>query len=306
MDFLYLLQSARTAVGDLFFSLITHLGEETLFIVVAMFFFWCIDKKRGYFLLLSGFLGVVTTQFFKMIFRIPRPWILDPEFPIVESARAEATGYSFPSGHTQSSATLYGGIARTEKRRWIRVTCLVLILLIAFSRMYLGVHTPKDVLVSLLIAAVLVFGVYPLYSYASEHPKWMYVIISAVSVYTVMNLIFVQCFPFPSDVDPVIYMDALSVAWKLTGISLAMCVIYPVDQLLLKFETRAVWWVQILKLVGGTVILLGVRVIFKSPLQALFGASVGDCLRYFLMGIAGGVLWPLSFRYFAKLETKKT
>ena len=103
MGFLRMLESIRTPFLDSFFSIVTHLGEETFFIVIGLVFFWCINKKDGYYLLSVGFIGTILNQFLKMLFRIPRPWVQDKNFTIVESARAEATGYSFPSGHTQSA-----------------------------------------------------------------------------------------------------------------------------------------------------------------------------------------------------------
>ena len=103
MEFLKLLEGIRTPFLDSFFSVITTLGEETIFIVVGLLFYWCIDKKQGYYLFFVGFFGTILNQFLKLLFRIPRPWVKDPDFTIVESARAGATGYSFPSGHTQSS-----------------------------------------------------------------------------------------------------------------------------------------------------------------------------------------------------------
>ena len=121
MNFLEWLSGLRTPLGDLLMGAVTRLGEEALFIVLALTVFWCVDKKRGYFLLFTGFVGMVCNQLLKMIFRIPRPWVRNPDFEIVESAREQATGYSFPSGHTQIAATLYGGIARTSRRRTVQV-----------------------------------------------------------------------------------------------------------------------------------------------------------------------------------------
>ena len=121
MEFLRFLESIRTPVGDALMSFITLFGEETLFIVLALVFFWCIDKKRGFYLLFTCFAGTVCIQFLKMVFRIPRPWVLDPNFTIVESAREAATGYSFPSGHTQCAAGLWGGIARSAKKRAVQI-----------------------------------------------------------------------------------------------------------------------------------------------------------------------------------------
>ena len=156
MAVLRLLEGLRTPFWDAVFGALTYLGDETLFMVVAMCMFWCVDKRRGYFLLYTGFLGTLANQFLKLLCCVPRPWLLDPQFTIVESARGAATGYSFPSGHTQNAVGTYGGIARTSRRRAVRVACVAVILLVAFSRLYLGVHTPLDVGVSLALGAALV------------------------------------------------------------------------------------------------------------------------------------------------------
>ena len=120
MSFLYFLESIRNPVLDAFFSLITYFGDETLFIVFGLLFFWCVDKTEGYYLLSVGLTGNVLNQFMKLIFRVPRPWVKDPDFTIVESAREGATGYSFPSGHTQTSVGVFGAVARWHKEKAIR------------------------------------------------------------------------------------------------------------------------------------------------------------------------------------------
>ena len=96
MEFLHFLEGFRTPFGDFFFSTVTHLGEETFFILIGLIFFWCINKKEGYYLLSVGLIGTILNQFLKLIFRIPRPWVRDESLTIVESARGEATGFSFP------------------------------------------------------------------------------------------------------------------------------------------------------------------------------------------------------------------
>ena len=301
MQFLYFLEGARTSFGDAFFSLITHLGEETLFMALALVFFWCVDKYRGYYLLVVGFCGTVFNQLLKMIFRIPRPWIIDPDFTIVESARAEATGYSFPSGHTQSSVGLYGGIARTSKRRAVQIGGVVLCALIALSRMYLGVHTPKDVLVSIIIGTALVFAFFPLIEKGRKDPKVMYILIVFNVAITVANLLFVELYPFPADVDDTNLASAVDNAYKMLGAVLGVCLLYPVENRWIRFETKAVWWAQILKFAGGIGLVVAAKALLKSPLNALFGASLGNCIRYLIMVLLAGLLWPLTFNFFAKL-----
>ena len=302
MEFLKLLESIRTPFGDALMSLITHLGEETLFMVVSLIFFWCVDKYRGYYLLFTGFFGTVCVQLLKMIFLVPRPWVLDPDFTIVESARAEATGYSFPSGHTQIAVNLYGGLARSSKHKAMQIGGVVTFLLIAFSRMYLGVHTPKDVLVSLLIGIGLVLVIYPIIEGSRTNPMLMYIAIAVAVALSLGNLLYVELAAFPADVEMQNLTNARETAWKLFAAVFGMCLIYPIERKWIQFETHAVWWAQILKLVGGLAIVILIKALFKAPLNALLGASIGGFVRYFCMVMAAGLLWPLTFRFFSKLK----
>ena len=91
MSFLYFLEGLRNPVLDFFFSAITHLGEETLFLIIGLIFLWCVSKRDGYYLLCVSFVGLIINQFLKITCRIPRPWVKDPSFTIVEAARGEAT-----------------------------------------------------------------------------------------------------------------------------------------------------------------------------------------------------------------------
>ena len=129
MELLYALESIRTPFLDKLMGLVTNLGGEAVFIVAAIVVFWCLSKSCGYYMMTVGFAGTIINQFLKLWFRIPRPWVKDPNFTIVESARAEATGYSFPSGHTQNAVATFGGIARSTRRPWVRWACVAVLLL---------------------------------------------------------------------------------------------------------------------------------------------------------------------------------
>lgn len=305
MEFLRLLESIRTPIGDALMSFITLFGEETLFIVLALVFFWCVDKKRGYYLLFTCFTGTVCVQFLKMIFRIPRPWVLDPKFTIVESAREAATGYSFPSGHTQCAAGLWGGIARSAKKRAVQIGGVALVLLVGLSRMYLGVHTPLDVFVSLGIALVVIFGLYYVIYLGFDKPKRIYIACAVLLAAAIANLLFVSLYQFPADVDATNLANGQKTAWQMLALAIGLCIIYPLDRYYIKFETKAIWLAQLLKLGIGVGLVLAVRVGLKAPINALFGVNVGAAVRYFLIVVVAGILWPMTFKFWAKLGTKK-
>ena len=305
MELLYWLESIRTPIGDTFFSLITHFGEETLFIIAGLLFFWCIDKMEGYFLLSVGLSGTVINQFLKLWFRIPRPWVKDPNFTIVESARAEATGYSFPSGHTQSSVGIFGGLARWNKTLWLRGISIALCVLVPLSRLYLGVHTPLDVGVSIVIALALVFGLYPLIRNAQNSSKTMRLLLASMTVLAVAYVLFIEFYPF-ADVDPTNFASGSKNAYTMLGCMLGVWVTYEVDSRYTNFETRAVWWAQLLKLLLGFALIMGIRAGLKTPLYTLTGGHYfADGIRYFIMVLFAGCIWPLSFRRFSLLGHKK-
>ena len=158
-----------------------------------MVVFWCVEKYQGYYLLCTGFIGTVINQFLKMLFRIPRPWVLDPKFTIVESAREAATGYSFPSGHTQTSVGLFGGLARWNRPLVLRIVMIALCVLIPLSRLYLGVHTPLDVSVSIGIALLLIFVLAPIFRRAEHSPRLMYSVMAVMTAIVLGYLFFVFC-----------------------------------------------------------------------------------------------------------------
>ena len=305
MEFLKWLQGLRTPFMDGVFSTVTHLGEETIFIVLAILFFWCISKREGIFLLATGLIGTVLNQFMKLLYRIPRPWVLDETFEIVESARAEATGYSFPSGHSQMAGGLFGGIARWHKG-WVRAIGIILALLVAFSRLYLGVHTPLDVGVGLLMGVVLVLVLYPLMNKVTANERLMRILLAVMVAIAVGNLAFVTLYPFPADVDAENLAHGMKQAYTTLGCLIGLLVAFEIDRRFINFDTKAVWWVQIIKAVLGLILLLAIKAGMKIPLRAILGESyLGDGIRYFCMTVFACCVWPLSFPYLNKLAGGK-
>ena len=303
MGFLYFLEGLRIPVLNELMLAITYLGDEIAFLVVALVLFWCVDKRRGYYILSVGFIGTIANQFMKLWFRIPRPWVRDPDFTILEQARGAATGYSFPSGHTQSSVGTFAGIAGTAKHKAIRVLSIIVAVLVPFSRMYIGVHTPADVLVAAAMALVLVFGLRPVVFKGDG--KYIPYLLGIMTLLAVGLLCFVEFYAFPADVDSHNLASGLKNAYTLLGSSLGLIVVYVLDRKCIHFPVKAVWWAQLIKIAVGLGLVLAVKSGLKDPLNGLLGESVGRAARYFLMVLVAGALWPLSFKWFSKLGTKE-
>lgn len=302
MGVLYFLEKLRVPVLNEFMLLITRFGEETAFLVVALILFWCVDKYKGYFVLLVGFLGTITSQFMKLLCRIPRPWVLDENFTILEQAREGASGYSFPSGHTQSAVGTFGGIAYTTKNKWIHTIAIIIAVLVPISRMYVGVHTPADVVIGALISLLLIFLLKPIVFGNSK--RNLPILLCVMTVVSVLYVCFVEFFPFPADIDPTNLASGRKNAYTLLGALAGFLLVYIADEKWLHFSTKAVWWAQILKVLLGCLIVLGVKSGMKTPLNALFGESVGRAARYFLVVLVAGIVWPLTFQWFGKLGKK--
>ncbi len=301
MTILYWFESIRNPILDGFMYLVTNLGGETFFLVLTILIFWCVSKMEGYYMLTVGFFGTIMNQFLKLWFRVPRPWVKDPKFSIVETARASATGYSFPSGHTQNVWASLGAPARMEKRKWVRVIASIFLILTAISRMYLGVHTPMDVGVSFVIGGILVFALYPVFSKANEKPNRVSVLFGIMLLFSICYLIFVEVYSFPKDIDAANLEEGVKNAYTLFGSVVAVFIGFHIEKKFIRFETKATLWAQIVKVCIGLAGTLLIRIVLKTPLDLLFqGNNISNAIRYFLMVIFAICIWPLTFKWFAK------
>ena len=309
MGFLNFLASLRNPVLNWIMQIITYCGEELLFMAVALVLFWCVDKWKGYYILAVGFLGTIATQWMKLICRVPRPWVKDPNFKIVESARSGATGYSFPSGHSQSAACTFGGIARFTKKTWLRIVCMALVALVGFSRMFLGAHYPTDVAVGLAVGIVLVFAMYPIVKRAKEDPRWMYGLLGCLVLVNVAYLLYLNLYKFPADVflpeNVDNYTEGLANGWKLLGALLGLILAYTVDWKKLHFSEKAPLAGQICKVVVGLILVVAVQKGLKPVFAMISDGAFWNALRYFCVVVFAGAVWPLSFPFWQKVGAKK-
>ena len=293
---LYAIAGIRSSLLTAFFSVLTYLGHEMGFLAIAIILVWCLNKKYGYRLLIVFMIGTFLHQFLKSAFMIPRPWVLDPNFDefVVQSAKGAATGFSFPSGHTMTVCMSLGALAMYFKKKWLYAVSAILILLVGFSRMYLGVHTLLDVVVGLLLG-ILVMAVFEaIFRGREDNNKllntFMFV---ALSVCLVGYLLVTK--PGAGAAQSVLdtYAEAVKDAAKLLGAAIGMVAGKLIDDAYTHFETKTVWWKQLIKFWAG----MAIVIMIWYGLKKVFPAKpVFDGIRYFLMSFVGIGIYPLLFK----------
>ena len=308
MGILYFFEGIRHPFFDGFFNLVTALGAEVFFIALAITVYWCVNKKFGYYLMSVCFFGAVINQILKLACRVPRPWVIDPEFSIVELARSGAPGYSFPSGHTQNAVSIAGCFAvcasdlvkQKRNRNILYVCCALLAVLVSISRMYLGVHTSWDVGISAILAVVLVLFFRFVFKIVEKKPSVMYMIISAMVAVSAFYLVFsYMAKGFDAhEIENVI--SSRRHAWYMMGGVTGIAVAYPIERRFVRFDEKASFLGQILKVVPGVGLVFGIKML-EEPLLRLFGGyGIAHGVRYFLIVVFAVCVWPAVFKFIAK------
>lgn len=143
----------RSSVMDSLMSAITALGDYGIIwiIVSAFFLFNKRRRKYGYLLLLSLLFSYILVEFvLKDAFGRLRPFIVNEEINLLIQAPG---GFSFPSGHTCTAFAAAFVIAKAEKR--LTIAGYLLAFAIAFSRIYLYVHHPSDILAGAILGTAI-------------------------------------------------------------------------------------------------------------------------------------------------------
>lgn len=293
MEFLKVLESIRTPLLDRLFLLLTFFGEEVLVLAIICFLYWCYNKHLAYRICFAFFTTGLLVQTLKITFRVPRPWIKDPSFTPVQKAVTTATGYSFPSGHTQCATALYSTLSWNTKKNRNRVICFIIILSVMLSRMYLGVHTVADVLVS--------FGLTLLLSYATNYLithfklldknyKITAIILSIISIaVAAYSLILLQ----GSIIDAVYASDCCKAAGAGIGFSLG----WYIESTYIHFNEKvASPSKQVIKFLIG----IGIAVLLKVGLKIILGSTIpADMIRYFILVLWITVVYPYLLKRYA-------
>lgn len=294
MAVLEFISNYRTEALDVIFSLISCCGEITVLLPVLCILYWCINKSLAYFALFNYFISGCVVQFAKIALRIPRPWILDPDFTPVSSALNTATGYSFPSGHVQAGSSVFLSFAFRCRNRFLSIICSIITGLVLFSRLYLGVHTPLDVLVSLAVSVLTIITIKHLgQNYIFPRTNKIAMLMIAI-LYSIGLCLYSFILVYWKVSDMELVADSVIFAASLTGFSIGVYI----ENRFIGFRTQCYsFFMQIIKIFLG---LCGLLLINYGcsflPLHRIYT----DSLKGFLVCIWATCIFPVFIKFIQK------
>lgn len=231
IEYLLWLQGVREAAGpvvEAIMNLISALCNGTGIAVVPCVLYWLLDKDAGMFVMVNLGIGNNLNQLIKDSACIYRPWIRDSRIIPSAGALGHATGYSFPSGHTQAAGSVFGSIAwRYRAKRWLAAICVIITLLVGFSRTFLGVHAPQDVAAALIEAVLVIWLSQRFVAWARRKTTKDTTVLCLGLATLAIILLYTEIKPYPMDyargmllVDPAaMKLDAYSNAGILGGVT---------------------------------------------------------------------------------------
>jgi membrane-associated phospholipid phosphatase len=270
-------QAWSNPVLDSVFKAITLLGDEKFALLIVPFLYWALDKslalRMGFLYLGSAYLNTAL----KALFAVPRPSLTDVRVV------TPTEGYSFPSGHAQTTATVWGYLATQVRKTWFWIVTTLLIVLVGLSRVYLGVHYPQDVIVGTIIGLVLVAVYNWLLRTYVEHIRMSLPARLALAFVAPLILLAVH-----AETDTGSSMGAL----------LGLGVGVTLEAEWVRFSSAGSWGKRVTRFLAGLIVLLGVYfglkallpegLLFRTVRYALIGlwASLGAPWMFVKLGLA--------------------
>jgi membrane-associated phospholipid phosphatase len=278
LDLIRTIQLVHGPTLDAIFKAITFMGEEEFFMIILPLIFWCVDFAVGARLALAFLFSPYACTVLKDLFAHPRPFELDPAVKL-----HDAEGCGLPSGHSQSAVVLWGIIAAGFRKAWLWVVAVLLMVLIGFSRVYLGVHFPTDVLGGWAVGAVLL-GIYMLLEPRIE--AWLKRASLAMQLALAVVVPLVLLLLYPSN-------DTASSMAVVMGMGVGLALVRRVAP----FSAAGPLWQRALRflvgMIGLLVVYLGLKFVFPGEGEPLYFAM--RVVRYVLVGLWAGLGAPWLF-----------
>jgi len=279
LDFIRTVQVVHGPALDTIFKAITFMGEEEFFLILLPLIFWCVDFTLGVRLAFAYLLSTYANTGLKDLFAHPRPFELDPAVKL-----HDAEGYGLPSGHSESAVVVWGTFAAGFRKTWLWAVAILLMVLIGFSRVYLGVHFPTDVLGGWAVGAVF------LAVYLALEPRvtgWLKRagLVVQLTLAVAVPLALLLLYPVKDTASSMAVLMGMGVGVALTRRVTPFSAAGPLWQRVLRF---------LVGVIGLLILYFGLRLVFPGEGEPLY--SVMRVVRYALVGLWAGLGAPWLFR----------
>ena len=307
IQYLLFLQNLRIMTGGIFdevFNAISKFAVDIM-IMVPYIIYWSVDKTWGYRYMFTVWISEVVNGLIKLTVCAYRPWIRSPLIEPAGDSKVAATGYSFPSGHTLMATNIYGTTIayQKDKRKWLAIICGIMIALTGFSRNFLGVHTPQDVIVGFLESYVIIVILGKAFKALEGKEELIDKLTYLGIVLSVIFAAYVIFKKYPMDyVNGVLLVDPIKMQKDMfcgCGGILALLMGSYIDRHFLHYEINFNSKNLPVFTAVGVLLMLGWRGLFyPAILVRAFGILWGNYLGSFIMIFFAVVIWPMVIRKF--------
>ncbi len=312
IEYLLFLQRFRESIND---SLTPFMEGISLFavtylIMIPVFVYWVVSKRKGLYTLVSYYLCCGFNAIVKLTVCAYRPWIRDARVHPAGDAITTATGYSFPSGHTVTAGPIYGGLAVVSWswKKFVSVILGIFLLLTAFSRNYLGVHTPQDVFVGICESVFWLIIVAKIFTYLDEHPEKENLLLLICFIVGWLGIAYITFKPYPMDyVDGKLLVDPQKMMNDGYG-DICLLIAFPVARYIEKrwigFQAPGLKGAGLAAGIAGLIPLFLMIKFMRPALDGVLGTHWGHFANTFILVLYCIALWPLVIKAVSKTEAK--
>ena len=307
------LQEFRNGAGAFladFLLKMTYFGELNTVLVIMAVIYWCVSKDVGTYLLMGWSGNRILNGALKVTVCAYRPWIRDARILPYGDSINTATGYSFPSGHTMNAATVFGGGAvRKDLPGMLRAALGIMVVLVAFSRIYLGVHTPQDILVGAVCGTLVMWMTLKLMQWVKAHPEKDLLIVFIGIALAICVAVYAGVKPYPEllDAEGKLVVDGHKMAndtFKGVGWCSAFLIGWILERRFVSFSTDIPMVKRVSRVTVGLLFYYIISLILMPLVKGWIPGAAGTITSCFIQMFYVSFVFPWCIRILEKKQVK--
>ena len=307
------LQEFRNGAGAFladFLLKMTYFGELNTVLVIMAVIYWCVSKDVGTYLLMGWSGNRILNGALKVTVCAYRPWIRDARILPYGDSINTATGYSFPSGHTMNASTVFGGGAvRKDLPGILRIVLGTMVALVAFSRIYLGVHTPQDILVGAVCGTLVMWLTLKLMQWVKAHPEKDLLILFIGIALAICVAVYAGVKPYPEllDAEGKLVVDGHKMAndtFKGVGWCSAFLVGWILERRFVSFSTDIPMVKRVSRVTVGLLFYYIISLILVPLVKGWIPGAAGTITSCFIQMFYVSFVFPWCIRILEKKQVK--